>query len=153
MTYLVTGGAGYIGSFMVQRLLDDGHDVVLVDSLERGYRESLDNRAVFREGNLLDSGFLQSLFQEHHFDAVMHFAAYISVGESVEKPGLYFRNNVFTTLQLLEAMKEHGVKKFIFSSTGTVYGTPQQTPTPEGHPKHPENPYAESKLMVEQSLH
>ena len=115
---------------MVQRLLDDGHDVVLVDSLERGYRESLDNRAVFREGNLLDSGFLQSLFQEHHFDAVMHFAAYISVGESMQNPGEYIMNNVLTTVQLLDAMQAHGTKYFIFSSTGTVYGTPQKKSDP-----------------------
>jgi UDP-glucose 4-epimerase len=83
----------------------------------------------------------------------MHFAAYIAVGESMQQPGLYFRNNVFTTIALLEAMKEHGVKKFIFSSTGTVYGTPQVTPIPETHVKNPENPYAESKLMVEKILH
>jgi len=153
MKFLITGGAGYIGSFMVKRLLDDGHEVVVADSLERGYDSSLDPRSKFVKGNLLDTSFINELFSQHSFDCVMHFAAYISVGESMEHPGLYFRNNVFTTVSLLDAMKEHGIKKFIFSSTGTVYGTPTVNPIPETHVKNPENPYAESKLMVEKVLH
>lgn len=152
MKILVTGGAGYIGSFMVKRLLDEGHSVVVADSLERGHKEKLDSRAVFEQGNLLDDVFLKSIFDKNQFDAVMHFAAYIAVGESMEKPGMYFENNVFSTLKILDLMHEHNVKYFIFSSTGTVYGTPKELPTPETHPKNPENPYAESKLMVEKLL-
>jgi UDP-glucose 4-epimerase len=153
MKVLVTGGAGYIGSFMVKRLLDDGHDVVVADSLERGHESSLDSRATFAKGNLLDKSFVDGLFSEHTFDCVMHFAAFIAVGESMQKPGLYFKDNVFTTVALLEAMKDHNVTRFIFSSTGTVYGTPSINPIPETHSKKPENPYAESKYMVENILH
>lgn len=153
MKVLVTGGAGYIGSFMVKRLLDDGHEVIIADSLERGHESSLDKRAIFVKGNLLEPEFVSQLFSEHSYDCVLHFAAYIAVGESMEKPGLYFRDNVFTTVSLLDAMKDHGVNKFIFSSTGTVYGTPTVNPIPETHAKNPENPYAESKYMVEKILH
>jgi UDP-glucose 4-epimerase len=153
MKVLVTGGAGYIGSFMVKQLLDDGHEVVIADSLERGHESSLDKRATFLKGNLLESEFVFSLFSQHTYDYVMHFAAFIAVGESMQHPGLYFRDNVFTTVSLLDAMKEHGVNKFIFSSTGTVYGTPTVNPIPETHVKNPENPYAESKFVVEKILH
>src|SRR5258708_441789 len=153
MKVLVTGGVGYIGSFMVKRLLDDGHEVVVADSLERGHETSLDKRVTFRKGNLLEESFIDGLFSQNSYDCVMHFAAYIAVGESMEHPGLYFRDNVFTTVSLLDAMKKHGVTKFIFSSTGTVYGTPTVNPIPETHAKNPENPYAESKYMVERILH
>lgn len=153
MKVLVTGGAGYIGSFMVKRLIDDGHEVVVADSLERGHELSLDKRAVFKKGNLQEKSFVAELFYQNNFDCVMHFAAFISVAESMEHPGLYFTNNVFTSISLLDEMKEHGVKKFIFSSTGTVYGTPTANPVPETHTKNPENPYAESKLTVEKILH
>jgi len=153
MKILVTGGAGFIGSFMVKRLLDDGHEVVIADSLERGHESSLDPHATFLKGNLLEQSFIDQLFSEHTYDAVLHFAAYISVGESMQHPGLYFRNNVYTTIALLDAMKKNGVNKFIFSSTGTVYGTPSVNPIPESHVKNPENPYAESKYMVEKIIH
>ncbi|HWY80311.1 MAG TPA: UDP-glucose 4-epimerase GalE [Candidatus Sulfotelmatobacter sp.] len=153
MKVLVTGGAGYIGSFMAKRLLDEGHDVTIADSLERGHESSLDSRANFVKGNLLEKEFINKLFSQYTYDCVMHFAAYIAVGESMQHPGLYFRDNVFTTISLLDAMKEHGTKKFIFSSTGTVYGTPMINPIPETYAKNPENPYAESKYMVEKILH
>lgn len=152
MKILVTGGAGYIGSFMVKRLLDEGNEVVVADSLERGHREKVDSRAIFEQGNLLDKPFIELLFSKYKFDAVMHFAAYIAVGESMQDPGMYFRNNVFTTINLLDAMVANRTKYFIFSSTGTVYGTPKIIPTPESHEKNPENPYSESKLMVEKIL-
>lgn len=152
MKILVTGGAGYIGSFMVKRLLDDGYDVVVLDSMERGYVEALDKRATFVKGTTLDKAFLEQVFAQHSFDAVFHFAAYISVFESVDRPGLYFANNVFGTLNLLELMVHHKVNRIIFSSTAAVYGNPQQVPIPEDHPKAPENPYGESKLMVEHIL-
>lgn len=152
MNVLVTGGAGYIGSFMVKKLLDEGHIVVVADSLERGHKEKIDQRASFMQGNLLDVQFVNSLFSQQ-YDAVMHFAAYIAVGESMQNPGVYFQNNVTTTVALLDAMQKAGTKHFIFSSTGTVYGTPEKLPLPEDHRKNPENPYAESKLMVERILH
>lgn len=153
MKVLITGGAGYIGSNMVKRLLDEGHSVTVADNLERGHKQFVDQRALFVKGNLLDKAYINELFAREQYDCVMHFAAYIAVGESMQQPGLYFTNNVSTTVSLLDAMKEHGVKKFIFSSTGTVYGTPTVNPIPETHAKNPENPYAESKLMVERILH
>jgi UDP-glucose 4-epimerase len=153
MKVLVTGGAGYIGSTMVKRLLDEGHNVTVADSLERGHHEFVDQRATFVQGDLRKAEFVTELFSNNSYDCVMHFAAFIAVGESMEQPGLYFTDNVFTTISLLEEMKKHNVKKFIFSSTGTVYGTPSVNPIPETHAKNPENPYAESKLMVENILH
>src|SRR5258707_448073 len=112
MKILVTGGAGYIGGFMVKRLLDDGHSVVVADSLERGHKDTLDSRAQFNQGNLLEKTFVDSLFQNDKYDSVMHFAAYIAVGESMQNPGMYITNNVFTTLNVLNAMKEHKVNNF-----------------------------------------
>lgn len=153
MNILVTGGAGYIGSFMVKRLLDDGHSVVIADSLERGDESKLDKRAEFIKGSLTDEDYVESLFKNHKYDAVMHFAAYISVEESMREPGKYFKNNVLNTIKLLDQMQKNKVEAFIFSSTGTVYGTPKITPIPEEHPKNPENPYAQSKLLVEMVLH
>lgn len=153
MRVLVTGGAGYIGSFMAKRLIDDGHEVVVADNLQRGHTHVPDSRILLQEGNLQDPQFIQSLFSQSSIDVVMHFAAYISVGESMQHPGEYIMNNVLTTVKLLDAMQAHNVKYFIFSSTGTVYGTPQKNPISETHPTNPENPYAESKLMVERILH
>lgn len=152
MKYLVTGGAGYIGSFMVKRLLDDGHQVVILDSLVRGHQTNIDKRAIFIQGSLLDKDLLIKVLSENKFDAVLHFAAYISMAESMEKPSLYFSNNVIATLNLLDAMVINKVDKFIFSSTAGVYGNPLQIPIPEDHPKSPENTYGESKLIVEKML-
>lgn len=152
MRFLITGGAGYIGSFMTKRLLDDGHEVVVLDSLERGTKDALDQRASFIEGNLLDNAFVRSIFASHTFDGVFHFAAYISMKESMERPGAYFSNNILGTVTLLDCMVDGGVNKLIFSSTAGVYGNPTVIPIPEDHPKNPENPYGESKLMVERIL-
>lgn len=152
MRFLVTGGAGYIGSFMTKRLLDDGHEVLVLDSFERGTRNAIDQRASFIEGNLLDIAFVRSIFASHTFDGVFHFAAYISMKESMERPGAYFSNNILGTVTLLESMVDGGVNKLIFSSTAGVYGNPTVIPIPEDHPKNPENPYGESKLMVERIL-
>ncbi len=152
MKFLVTGGAGYIGSFMTKRLLDEGHEVLVLDSFERGTRNAIDQRASFIEGNLLDITFVRSIFASHTFDGVFHFAAYISMKESMEKPGAYFSNNILGTVTLLDCMVNGGVNKLIFSSTAGVYGNPTVIPIPEDHPKNPQNPYGESKLMVERIL-
>lgn len=148
---LVTGGAGYIGSFMTKRLLDEGYAVVVADSLERGKRDVIDNRAEFSLGNFLDKSFVRRLFQKHEIDAVIHFAAYISMAESMEKPELYFENNVFAAHNIIEAIKDKKLP-FILSSTAGVYGNPVSIPITEDHPKNPTNPYGESKLMVERIL-
>jgi UDP-glucose 4-epimerase len=152
MKILITGGAGYIGSHMVKVLLDKGHEVVVADSLERGFQEAIDSRATFKQGNLLDKVFVQSLFAENKYDGVIHFAAYIAVGESMQHPEMYFENNFTAALHVLEAMQKNNVNNFVFSSTAAVYGTPTQLPINEEHPKKPENPYGESKLMVEKLL-
>lgn len=152
MNILVTGGAGYIGGFMVTELLNKGYTVVVLDSLERSKREQVDSRAIFAEGSLLDSGFVKQVFTDHSFDAVVHFAGYISVPESVERPGLYFSHNVTATLILLDQMVQSGVDKIIFSSSAAVYGNPTRIPIPEDHVKSPESPYGESKLMVERII-
>jgi UDP-glucose 4-epimerase len=152
MKILVTGGAGYIGSFMVKRLLDERYEVVVADSLEKGYKEAVDKRAILKKGNLADPLFLKELFASNTFDAIIHFAAYISMGESMQNPLMYFENNTYTALKLIETATKHNVKKFIFSSTAGVYGNPVKNPIPEDHPKNPENPYGESKLMVEKIL-
>ncbi len=151
MKILVTGGAGYIGSFMTKRLLERGDEVVVVDSLERGHKEYVDSRAKFLEGNLLDENFVNLIFKDK-FDAVIHFAGFISMGESMKNPNLYFQNNVFASLKILEAMSKTGNDNFIFSSSAGVYGNPIRIPIPEDHQTIPENPYGESKLMVEKIM-
>lgn len=152
MKVLVTGGAGYIGSFMVQKLLHSDSDVVVVDSLEKGHKEVLPDTVTFIQADLRDKTQIKELFSSHSFDAVIHFAAYISMGESMTNPSKYFDNNVTPVRLLLDQMHEHSVSHFIFSSTAGVYGNPVRTPIPEEHLKKPTNPYGESKLMVEQML-
>jgi len=152
MNILVTGGVGYIGGFMVKQLLDQGDVVVVLDSLERSRRDQLDSRAVLAEGSLLDQDFVKQVFANYSPEAVIHFAGYISVPESVQRPELYFSHNVTGTLVLLDQMVKSGVGKIIFSSSAAVYGSPKQIPIPEDHPKAPESPYGESKLMVERII-
>lgn len=152
MKILVTGGAGYIGSHMTKVLLEKGHDVVVADSLERGFEQAVDSRAQFEQGDLRDKNFVSYLFSQYAIDAVIHFAAYISVGESMEKPEIYFENNIQSAVNILDAMADKGINNFIFSSTAAVYGNPESTPIPEDHTKSPTNPYGESKLMVEKIL-
>ncbi len=148
---LVVGGAGYIGSHMVKMLLEHGHAVVTLDNLSTGFREAVLG-GEFVEGDIGDRALLDRLLPEHGFDAVMHFAAFIQVGESVQDPGKYYLNNVANTLNLLNAMVRHGVNRFIFSSTAAIFGEPQYVPVDEDHPKSPINPYGLSKWMVEQIL-
>lgn len=149
MQILVTGGGGYIGSFMTRALLDTGMEVSVLDNFSRGYRDAVDTRAKILEGDLLDTSFLDTVVSQNSFEAIIHFAGYISVAESVEKPGEYFRNNVFGTLNLLEKVKDKNIK-FIFSSSAAVYGDPTTVPIPEDHAKDPTSPYGQTKLMVEQ---
>jgi len=151
MKILVTGGAGYIGSFMAKRLLDEGFEVTIADSLERGHREAVNQKAVFAQGNLLDKAFVEGLFKSK-FDAVIHFAGFISMGESMENPHLYFENNVFPALNILEEMSKTENNNFIFSSSAGVYGNPEIVPIPESSLTRPTNPYGESKLMVEKLM-
>jgi UDP-glucose 4-epimerase len=152
MKILITGGAGYIGSFMTKISLDRGYEIVVVDNLERGCREYIDKRANFIKGDLRDRRFVDKIFSEHRFESVVHFAGYISMAESVSKPYLYFDNNVNASLNVIEGMIKSKTNNLIFSSTAGVYGNPVETPTVEDHPKNPTNPYGESKLMVEKII-
>jgi len=151
MKVLVVGGAGYIGSHMVKMLSLAGHDVMTLDNLSNGYQDAV-KYGDFVEGDIADSELLDKLFRDNDFDGVMHFASYIQVGESVEKPSMYYRNNVTNTQTLLDAMVEYGVLSFIFSSTAATFGEPEYTPIDEVHSQKPINPYGHSKLMVEQIL-
>ncbi len=153
MRVLVAGGAGYIGSHTARRLLAAGHHVVLYDNLSRGHVEVgaiLGLRLVVAD--LADRDRLESVLREEAIDAVMHFAAHSLVGESVVQPLLYYRNNVATTITLLETMREVGVDRMVFSSTCAVYGDPEHVPIAEDAPRSPVSPYGRSKLMVEQVL-
>jgi len=152
MKILITGGAGYIGSFMTKVALDKDIQVVVVDSLERGNKEAVDSRATLIIGDLRDKKFVANIFSEHKFDAVIHFAGYISMAESVANPYIYFDNNVNASLNILESMVKNGLNNFVFSSTAGVYGNPVEIPITEDHQKNPTNPYGESKLMVEKIL-
>jgi len=151
-TILVVGGAGYIGSHMVIDLLQAGYEVVVLDNLSRGHRDLLVG-GIFIEGDLGDTKLLDSIFSQHQIAAVMHFAAYSLVGESVSKPLDYYRNNVAKTVELLAAMGRHRVRYFIFSSTAAVYGEPRaMEPLCEDSPCLPTNPYGATKLAVERML-
>lgn len=152
MRILVTGGAGFIGSVVAAQLLDAGHEPVVYDDLSKGSRDAIPQTAELIVGNVGDRSVLDALFQNHKFDAVMHFAAFIEAGESMELPERYFRNNTANTLVLLETMVAHRVKRLIFSSTAALYGNPTRTPILETDPLCPANPYGESKLLVERML-
>ncbi len=151
LSVLVVGGAGYIGSHMVKALLQAGHQVTTFDNLSAGYRDAVLG-GEFVEGDLADHAALRNLFDERRFDAVMLFAGSIQVGESVQKPALYYRNNLVNTLNLLDRMLEQDVRQLVFSSTAAIFGEPDYVPIDEAHPKRPVNPYGKSKWMVEQVL-
>ena len=148
---LVTGGAGYIGSHAVKMLASQGYDTIVLDNLSNGHREFA-RRGIFIEGDLADTQKLRELLATYPIRAVMHFAGSAYVGESVTDPAKYYRNNVANTLNLLEAMREVGVDKIIFSSTCATYGVPHAVPITEEHPQEPINPYGRGKLMVETML-
>ncbi|NET50558.1 MAG: UDP-glucose 4-epimerase GalE [Merismopedia sp. SIO2A8] len=153
-TILVTGGAGYIGSHAVLALQKSGYDVVILDNLVYGHQELVETvlKTELIVGDTNDRTLLDHVFSTHSIDAVMHFAAYINVGESVTNPSKYYRNNVMGTLTLLDAMVDASIDKFIFSSTCATYGVPKSVPLVEEHPQNPINPYGETKLMVERIL-
>ncbi|MED4881414.1 UDP-glucose 4-epimerase GalE, partial [Geobacillus stearothermophilus] len=149
---LVCGGAGYIGSHAVYRLLEKGERVVVVDNLQTGHREAVHRDAVFCQGDIRDRDFLRKVFRQHDIEAVIHFAANSLVGESMEEPLKYYDNNVYGTQVLLEVMKEFGVKQIVFSSTAAVYGEPKQIPIIETDPTEPTNAYGETKLAMEKMM-
>ena len=149
MTILVLGGAGYIGSHTVYELIEKGEDVVIIDNLETGHIEALHPKARFYKGDLRDREFLDSVFDKEKIDAVIHFAAYALVGESMEKPLKYYDNNIVGTKILLDSMVAHGVKKVVFSSTAATYGEPERIPILESDKTEPTNTYGETKLSME----
>jgi UDP-glucose 4-epimerase len=151
MKILVVGGAGYIGSHMVKLLGERGCAVTTLDDLSSGHCNAVLTGDLV-QGDMADTELLRSLFARRKYDAVMHFASFIEVGESVREPAKYYRNNVANTLTLLSAMREAGVDRFIFSSTAAIFGTPQYVPIDEGHPRAPINPYGRTKNMVEDVL-
>lgn len=148
---LVIGGAGYIGSHVVRKLIDAHHEVVILDDLSTGHRRLIQGET-FVQGRLGDVGLLTHLFEDHSIDAVMHFAAFSQVGESMNQPLRYYHNNLAETIALLETMIKHGINRFVFSSTAAVYGEPRDIPITESHPCLPTNPYGNTKLAVERLL-
>jgi len=149
---LVAGGAGYIGSVVVAQLVARGYEPVVYDDLSHGHRAALRKGVQLIVGDIGDRAALDRAFSEVKPQAVMHFAAFIEAGESMQKPEKYFRNNTASALTLLEAVLAHKVPRFVFSSTAALYGTPEKTPIEENAPLHPTNAYGESKLLVEQML-
>jgi UDP-glucose 4-epimerase len=146
--YLVTGGAGYVGSVVAQHLLEAGHEVTVLDNLSTGFREGVPAGAAFVEGDIRDA----TKWLDASYDAVLHFAAFSQVGESVANPEKYWVNNVGGTTELLAAMREAGVRTFVFSSTAATYGEPQQVPITEDAPTAPTNPYGATKLAVDHMI-
>lgn len=152
MRVFVTGGAGYIGSVTSELLLDEGHEVTIFDNMSCGHRDAVDSRAHLVVGDLLDSDSIRRAMLDCRPDAVMHFAALALVGESMEDPLLYYRNNVSGGINLVDAMQAAGVRKIIFSSTCATYGVPNSVPITETHPQNPINPYGDSKMLFEHIL-
>ena len=152
MATLVTGGAGYIGSVMVEQLVEAGQKVVVLDDVSRGHAHALDESVPYYDGRVGDRQLVERICREHEVDACVHFAALAYVGESVTEPKLYFENNVAQGLGLLDGLLAAGVKRFVFSSTCATYGEPVRVPIDEGHPQAPVNPYGWSKLFMEKIL-
>jgi UDP-glucose 4-epimerase len=152
MKIFVVGGAGYIGSVCAELLVDEGHEVFIFDNLSEGHRRAVDQRATFVEADLADREKITDTLRETKPDAVMHFAANALVAESMQNPSKYFRNNIGNGVNLLDAMVETGVKRFVFSSTCATFGLPERVPIDESAPQQPVNPYGESKLAFEKIL-
>lgn len=146
---LIVGGAGYIGSHTVKHFLQCGYECVVADNLICGHRQAVPHNAIFELADLQDKETLRDIFAKHNIEAVIHFAAYSLVGESVDNPRKYYYNNVLGTLNLLDAMQEFNVNKIVFSSTCATYGNPQYLPLDEKHPQQPINPYGQTKLVIE----
>jgi UDP-glucose 4-epimerase len=149
---LVTGAAGYIGSVTTEVLLYAGHDVIALDNLELGHRDAVHEDATFVQADLRDRDAVMRVFAEHRPDAVLHFASYALVGESMERPEAYFSNNLVGACNLFEAMFAHDCLRFVFSSSCTVYGQPEQMPVTEALPRQPLNPYGLTKVMIEEMI-
>jgi UDP-glucose 4-epimerase len=152
MAILVTGGAGYIGSVAVKDLRNKGESVIVIDNLVYGHRQAVDPSVPFYAGKIGDKELVRTILSEHNIEACMHFSAYAYVGESVVDPQRYFDNNFVETLKLLEVLMEHGVKRFVFSSTCATFGEPKYIPIDEQHPQYPTNPYGWTKFMIERTL-
>ena len=148
MAILVTGGAGYIGSVVVEDLRANGVEVVVLDNLSRGHRRAVAAEVKFYQGDIGDGALVRRICTENKIEAAMHFSAFAYVGESVEKPGLYYHNNTAQTLRLLDALIAEDVRQFVFSSTCATYGEPQYVPIDEKHPQNPANPYGWSKFLL-----
>ncbi len=153
MNVLVTGGAGYIGSVVVERLIEHGHRATVYDDLSKGHRNAVPDDAFFVVGTLADRESLLRTFEQQKIEAVIHMAASSLVGESVQNPHLYFNNNIVAGITMLDAMLASGIKRLVFSSTAAVYGAPETMPITEESPLQPTNPYGESKLAFERLLH
>jgi UDP-glucose 4-epimerase len=149
---LVCGGAGYIGSACTEYLLDHGHEVTVFDALITGHRDAVDSRAGFIEGNFADREVIMEAMKDGNFEAIMHFAAFSLVGESMKDPSKYFRNNLAAGINLLDAAVKYGVKTIVFSSTAATFGQPKEVPITEQAEQLPINPYGESKLCFEKVL-
>ena len=149
---LVTGGAGYIGSHTVKKLIESGKEILIIDNLSRGFKEALHPKAKFENADLLDVESLKRVFSKHKIESVIHFAAFAYVGESVENPELYYNNNVVGSFNLIRIAKDFGIKKFVFSSTCSIYGNPELIPISENESAKPINPYAKTKWMIENIL-
>lgn len=152
MNTFVTGGAGYVGSHCVRALLARGHHVTVFDNLCAGHRQAVHADAEFVQGDLAERGAVEAALSRRRFDAVLHFAAHLNVGESVQQPLRYYRNNLLNTLQLLEVMQQAAVRRMVFSSTCAVYGNPARVPITEDLPRDPISPYGNTKLAVERML-
>lgn len=152
MSYIVLGGAGYIGSHAVNKLIENNYDVIVVDNLQSGHEEAINSKAKFYKGDIRDKNFLSNVFKKENIDGVFHFAANSIVGESMKEPLMYFNNNVYGMQILLEVMNEHNVNKIVFSSTAATYGEPKQVPITEDMETCPTNTYGETKLTMEKMM-
>ena len=150
--YLVTGGAGYIGGTCVEKMIDRGDEVVIVDNLSTGHEKNIHPKAIFVKGDVGDRDLMDKVFKDHKIEAVLHFAAFALVGESMTAPKKYFHNNFVQALNLLDSIVENKIEKFIFSSTCATYGIPDKMPMDETTSQRPINPYGESKLMLEKAV-